>query len=52
VQATLDAFTGGPAFVRNGRLDVLAINLLGRAVYEEVFQDRVAPEPGPVRIPG
>jgi len=43
VQATLDAFTGGPAFVRNGRLDVLAINLLGRAVYEEVFQDRVAP---------
>jgi hypothetical protein len=26
VQATLDAFTGGPAFVRNGRLDVLVAN--------------------------
>jgi hypothetical protein len=33
VQATLDAFTGGPAFVRNGRFDVLGTNLLGRAVY-------------------
>ena len=43
VQATLDAFTGGPAFVRNGRLDVLGTNLLGRAVYEEMFQDRVTP---------
>lgn len=38
VQATLDAFTGGPAFVRNGRLDVLAANLLGRAVYSEMFE--------------
>ncbi|SDP34032.1 Helix-turn-helix domain-containing protein [Nakamurella panacisegetis] len=43
VQATLDAFTGGPAFVRNGRLDVLGTNLLGRAVYEEMFQDRIEP---------
>lgn len=39
VQATLDAFTGGPAFVRNGRMDVLAANLLGRAVYSEMFED-------------
>lgn len=43
VQATLDAFTGGPAFVRNGRMDVLAANLLGRAVYAQVFDDPVAP---------
>ncbi len=43
VQATLDAFTGGPAFVRNGRLDVLGTNLLGRAVYDEMFQDRIKP---------
>ena len=42
VQATLDAFTGGPAFVRNGRLDVLAANLLGRAVYSEMFEDPAA----------
>lgn len=43
VQATLDAFTGGPAFVRNGRMDVLAANLLGRAVYTQVFEDPVTP---------
>ena len=43
VRVTLDAFTGGPAFVRNGRLDVLATNVLGRAVYEEMFQDRISP---------
>jgi hypothetical protein len=41
MQATIDAFTGGPAFVRNGRMDVLAANLLGRAVYSEMFEDRV-----------
>ena len=43
VQATVDAFTGGPAFVRNGRLGVLATNLLGRAVYSEMLEDRSAP---------
>lgn len=43
VQATLDAFTGGPAFVRNGRMDVLAANLLGRAVYAQVFDDSQTP---------
>ena len=53
VQATVDAFTGGPAFVRNGRLDVLATNLLGRAVYSEMLEDRLGPaEPGQVRVPG
>lgn len=43
VQATLDAFTGGPAFVRNGRMDVLAANVLGHAVYAQVFEDLVTP---------
>lgn len=33
----LDAVTLGPAFVRNGRMDVLATNLLGRAFYDQVF---------------
>ena len=33
----LDAITNGPAFVRNGRMDVLATNLLGRAFYDQVF---------------
>lgn len=33
----LDAIVNGPAFVRNGRLDILATNVLGRAFYDEVF---------------
>lgn len=33
----LDAVALGPAFVRNGRMDVLATNALGRAFYDEVF---------------
>lgn len=33
----LDAMTGVPAFVRNGRLDILAANRLGRALYSEHF---------------
>lgn len=33
----LDATTHGPAFVRNGRMDILATNALGRAFYDEVF---------------
>ncbi len=33
----LDAITLGPAFVRSGRMDVLATNALGRAFYDEVF---------------
>ena len=31
----LDAMTGAPAFVRNGRMDILAANRLGRALYSE-----------------
>src|SRR5256885_11716556 len=43
VQRTLDAFTGGPALVRNRRWDYLAANALGRAVYTEVFDGRTGP---------
>lgn len=37
MQLMLDAITGGPAVVRNGRMDVLAANLLGRAFHAETF---------------
>jgi transcriptional regulator with XRE-family HTH domain len=34
---TLDAVTAGPAFVRNGRMDLLAANRLARAFYSPVY---------------
>lgn len=34
---------GMPAFVRNGRLDVLAVNALGRALYTQAFARPVRP---------
>ncbi|GAB3754216.1 helix-turn-helix transcriptional regulator [Zhihengliuella somnathii] len=34
---TLESITIGPAFVRNGRMDILATNALGAAFYEEVL---------------
>jgi transcriptional regulator with XRE-family HTH domain len=37
VQHTLDAMTMAPAYVRNGRLDVLGANALGRAVFAPLF---------------
>ena len=37
VQWTLDAITGAAAFVGNERLDVLAANQLGRALYSELY---------------
>ncbi|WP_018566059.1 helix-turn-helix transcriptional regulator [Streptomyces sp. PsTaAH-124] len=37
LQWTLDAVTAGPAFVRNGRLDVLATNQLGRAFHRDLY---------------
>jgi hypothetical protein len=36
VQRLLDAMTAAPAFVRNNRLDILAANRLGRALYFEM----------------
>jgi transcriptional regulator with XRE-family HTH domain len=43
VQRILDSMDGVPAFVRNGRFDVLAANPLGEALYSEMFQDAVRP---------
>jgi transcriptional regulator with XRE-family HTH domain len=43
VQVMLDAMTGAPAAVRNGRLDILATNPLGRALYSELYRDPVRP---------
>ncbi|MFG2036571.1 helix-turn-helix transcriptional regulator [Dactylosporangium sp. NPDC048998] len=37
VQRLLDAMTDAPTFVRNGRLDILAANPLGRALYSPAF---------------
>ncbi len=37
LQWTLDAITAGPAFVRNGRMDILATNMLGRALYQDTY---------------
>jgi transcriptional regulator with XRE-family HTH domain len=37
VQRILDAMTGAPAFVRNGRMDLLSANQLGRALYSVRF---------------
>nr|WP_300142826.1 helix-turn-helix transcriptional regulator [Propionicimonas sp.] len=34
----LDAVTGGPAIVRNGRMDLLATNLLGRAMHSPLYE--------------
>ena len=47
----LDAMTGAPAFVRNGRMDILAANRLGRALYSEMFDIPPAREHRPVHLP-
>ncbi|MGI9821897.1 helix-turn-helix transcriptional regulator [Agromyces sp. Marseille-Q5079] len=39
VQQVLDAIGDAPAWVRNGRHDILAANLLARALYSPVFDD-------------
>ncbi|MFF0816804.1 helix-turn-helix transcriptional regulator [Rhodococcus sp. NPDC003318] len=47
VQRILDSMEGVPAFVRNGRLDVLGANLLGRALYAPMYDssERIANQP-------
>ena len=40
----LDCITGGPALVRNGRMDLLATNPLGRAMHASLYER----SPGPV----
>lgn len=43
VQHILDAITGAAAFVRNDRLDILAANSLGYALYSEMFASQGRP---------
>lgn len=43
VARLLDSMVSAPAFIRNGRLDVLAINRLGRALYSPVVENRNLP---------
>lgn len=43
VQRILDAITAAPAFVRNGRMDLLAANQLGRALYADHFASPAQP---------
>ncbi|MBV9363253.1 MAG: helix-turn-helix domain-containing protein [Solirubrobacterales bacterium] len=43
VQHILDAITGAAAFVRNDRLDILAANALGHALYSEMFASQGHP---------
>jgi transcriptional regulator with XRE-family HTH domain len=39
----LDAMTDAPAFIRNDRLDILATNRLGKALYWPLFHDPARP---------
>jgi hypothetical protein len=43
VQSILDAMVTAPAYVRNGRLDILATNQLGRAVFSPLFAPSIRP---------
>jgi transcriptional regulator with XRE-family HTH domain len=43
VQLLIDAMTGTPATVQNGRLDILAANPLARGLYSEMYADPVRP---------
>ena len=42
VLRVLASMTDSPAFIRNGRLDILATNPLGRALYAPLFPSRTA----------
>src|SRR3954451_22941478 len=43
MQQLLDAMHDVPAVVQNGRLDVIGINALGRALFAEMFEDHRTP---------
>jgi MmyB-like transcription regulator ligand binding domain/Helix-turn-helix domain len=49
VQRIIDSMVGTPAFVINGRLDVLASNELGRALYAPIY-DEVTDPPNNARF--
>ncbi|MFI0242055.1 helix-turn-helix transcriptional regulator [Streptomyces sp. NPDC016845] len=44
----LDAMTDLPAYIRNGRLDILAANALGQALYAPVYDSPLFSQRGPV----
>lgn len=48
VQRILDSLGNAPAFVRNGRLDVLGANALGRALYAPLYASAERLGSGPV----
>jgi transcriptional regulator with XRE-family HTH domain len=43
LQHALDAITGGPALVRNGRMDIIAANTLGRALHVDAYTSTPRP---------
>jgi hypothetical protein len=43
VQRILDSMTGTPAFVLNGRLDILTANALGLALFAPIYADPTRP---------
>jgi transcriptional regulator with XRE-family HTH domain len=43
LQWTLDAITAAPAFIGNGRSDLVAANHLGRALYSDLYIDPTRP---------
>jgi transcriptional regulator with XRE-family HTH domain len=45
VQQVLDAITGAPAWVRNGRHDIIAMNRLARALYSPVLGSPAVADP-------
>lgn len=50
LQWTLDAITQGPAYVRNGRMDLLATNRLARAFYSEIYDADLQRPPNFIRF--
>lgn len=46
----LASLSGIPAFVRNARLDVLAINSMGRALYSYAYENATSPARHPDRV--
>ena len=45
LQWVLDSITGGPAIIRNGRMDLLATNPLGRAMHSSLYERTTAGAP-------
>jgi hypothetical protein len=43
LQHAMDAIIGGPALVRNGRMDIIAANTLGRALHVDAYASSTGP---------